>query len=264
MWQSFIDFFIRVIEYTYELTVKLGVPSYGLAIVFMSIAIKLIMFPINQYQLNSMRRMQQLTPKMKELQERYKYDKAKLNEKIAELYSENKVNPLGGCLPLLVQMPIFIAFYRALSSMEYTVAEHAGFLWVPNIAEPDPYYGFAILAALTTFIQQRVSMADMSDKTQRAMLFTMPLMMGWLAVNLPAGLPLYWVVFNVLGILQQIFVNKRMDPKAGTAAKAVDKSEETVPEEDENGRGKGKKKGKNKEVTETDAGSGDSKKGKNR
>lgn len=258
MWQSFIDFFIQVIEYTYHLTVDLGWPSYGLAIVFMSIAIKLILFPVNQYQLNSMRRMQQIQPKMKELQERYKNDKETLNRKVMELYSEYKVNPLGGCLPLLIQMPIFIAFYRALSSIQYEVAEHAGFLWVPNIGQPDPYYGFAILAAATTFLQQRISMVDAKDRTQRMMLYTMPLMMGWLAMSLPAGLPLYWVVFNILGILQQLFVNRKMDEKEKM-------KKEMALQEMENGTAAEKAgKGKNKEEAENHAGAGNSKKGKNR
>lgn len=258
MWQAFIDFFIQIIEFTYRLTVDLGWPSYGLAIVFMSIAIKVILFPVNQYQLNSMRRMQKIQPKMKELQARYKDDKEKLNQKIMELYTENKVNPLGGCLPLLIQMPIFIAFYRALSSIEYTVVEHAGFLWVPNIAEPDPYYGFAVLAALTTFIQQRISMADIKDPTQRTMLYVMPLMMGWIAISLPAGLPLYWVVFNILGILQQLFVNRRLDAQEN-AKNAAAEAEEAKSTEEKSGA-----KGKNKEVVDNHAGSGNSKKGKNR
>lgn len=264
MWQAFIDFFIQIIEFTYHLTVDIGWPSYGLAIVFMSIAIKLVLFPVNQYQLNSMRRMQQIQPKLKELQERYKNDKEKFNEKVMALYSEYKINPLGGCLPLLIQMPIFIAFYRALSSIQYEVVEHAGFLWVPNIAEPDPYYGFAVLAALTTFLQQRISMVDVKDPTQRTMLYVMPLMMGWIAMSLPAGLPLYWIVFNILGILQQLFVNKKEDAQERARILTAEEEAREAAKEAEAMRAEKRAMRKNKEAVENHAESGHSKKGKNR
>ena len=119
------------------------------------------------------------------------------------------MNPLGGCLPLLIQMPIFIAFYQSLLNFNFVNPEHAGFLWIPNIGEPDPYLILAILSALTTFLQQKLSMVSSNnDKTQRIMLYFMPLMMAWIAVKMPAGLPLYWVLFNIFGILQQLYVNR--------------------------------------------------------
>jgi len=144
----------------YGLTVSLGVPNYGLAIIFMTIAIKLVLFPITQKQLKSMRGMQEIQPKLKYLQEKYKDDPQTMQAKVMEMYKENGVNPFGGCLPLIIQMPIFIAFYQSLLHFNFKVVEHASFLWIPNIGAKDPYFILAVLAALTTYIQQRVTMVD--------------------------------------------------------------------------------------------------------
>jgi len=114
---------------------------------------------------------------------------------------------LGGCLPLLVQMPIFIAFYQSLYKFDFAVKEHARFLWIPNIGNTDPYYIIAVLAAVTTYVQQKISVVDTKDPTQKSMLYVMPLFMAWIAATMPAGLPLYWVTFNILGIFQQLYVN---------------------------------------------------------
>lgn len=209
MWQTFVGGFADFINFLYTLTLKFGIPSYGLAIIIMTVLIKIILLPLTQKQMRSMRAMQEIQPKIKFIQERYSGDKDKANEKILELYRRYNVNPLGGCLPLLIQMPIFIAFYQSLLNFNFVNPEHAGFLWIPNIGEPDPYLILAILSALTTFLQQKLSMVSSNnDKTQRIMLYFMPLMMAWIAVKMPAGLPLYWVLFNIFGILQQLYVNR--------------------------------------------------------
>lgn len=207
MWQSFVQWFADVIQFMYGLTEGLGIPNYGLAIIFMTIAIKLVLFPLTQKQLKSMRGMQEIQPKLKYLQEKYKDDPQTMQTKVMELYKAQGVNPFGGCLPLIIQMPIFIAFYQSLLKFNFKVVEHASFLWIPNIGETDPFYILAVLSALTTYLQQRVSMVDTKDTTQKTMLYFMPLFMAWIAATLPAGLPLYWVVFNILGILQQLYVN---------------------------------------------------------
>ncbi|MBP8820245.1 MAG: membrane protein insertase YidC, partial [Syntrophomonadaceae bacterium] len=192
----------------YGLTVSLGVPNYGLAIIFMTIAIKLVLFPLTQKQLKSMRGMQEIQPKLKYLQEKYKDDPQTMQVKVMEMYKEHGVNPFGGCLPLIIQMPIFIAFYQSLLHFNFKVVEHASFLWIPNIGAKDPYFILAVLAAATTYVQQRVTMVDTKDPTQKSMLYFMPLFMAWIAATMPAGLPLYWVMFNLLGILQQLYVNR--------------------------------------------------------
>lgn len=182
-------------------------PNYGLAIILMTIAIKLVMFPLTQKQMKSMRGMQAIQPKIKNIQDKYKDDPQTMQRKVMELYKEHGVSPFGGCLPLIIQMPIFIAFYQSLLNFQFKIAAHASFLWIPNIGKPDPYFILAILAAVTTYLQQKISMVDSKDPTQKSMLYFMPLFMAWIAYKMPAGLPLYWVVFNILGILQQLYVN---------------------------------------------------------
>lgn len=207
MWHAFVQWFSDVINLMYHLTAQIGLPNYGLAIILMTIAIKLVMFPLTQKQMKSMRGMQAIQPKIKYIQDKYKDDPQTMQKKVMELYKEHGVSPFGGCLPLLIQMPIFIAFYQSLFKFQFKVAEHASFLWIPNIGKPDPYFILAILAAVTTYLQQKISMVDSKDPTQKSMLYFMPLFMAWIAYKMPAGLPLYWVIFNILGILQQLYVN---------------------------------------------------------
>lgn len=257
MWQSFVQWFASIIEFMYGLTGSLGVPNYGLAIIFLTIVIKIIIFPLTQKQMKSMRGMQEIQPKVKYLQEKYKNDPQKMQEKVMQLYKEHGVNPFGGCLPLLIQMPIFIAFYQSLYKFEFAVAEHAKFLWIQDIGQPDTYYILAILAAATTYLQQRVSMVDAKDPTQKSMLYIMPLFMAWIAATMPAGLPLYWVTFNILGILQQLYVNQsssKLKLDTGTGLQVETQIEKEILEDDEEmdvsnekdkdaGREKGGKKG---------------------
>jgi YidC/Oxa1 family membrane protein insertase len=143
---------------------------------------------------------------------------------MGELYREHGVNPLGGCLPLLVQMPIFIAFYQSLFKFNFTVEAHAKFLWIPNIGNPDPYYLLCFLVAGTTYLQQRISMVDPNDRTQKMMLYMMPILIGWITTRMPAGLPIYWTVFNILGIAQQVYVNYK---------DAIDAKKKKEPEKEE-------------------------------
>ncbi|NLV20939.1 MAG: membrane protein insertase YidC [Syntrophomonadaceae bacterium] len=251
MWSSFVQWFAGVIDFTYGLTAQIGLPNYGLAIIFMTIAIKLLMFPLTQKQMKSMRAMQEIQPKTKYIQEKYKDDPQVMQQKIMELYKEHGVSPFGGCLPLLIQMPIFIAFYQALFNFKFVNLAHAGFLWIPNIGKPDPYFILAILAAVTTFYQQKISMVDSKDPTQKTMLYFMPLFMAFIAYKLPAGLPLYWVVFNILGIIQQLYVNsqkKVLAVSTATASINVETQEKTKASATAEAGGKtgnaGKEKGK--------------------
>jgi|GEM_PF-279192 YidC/Oxa1 family membrane protein insertase len=207
LWQTFVQWFTNVIQFLYGITVSLGVPSYALAIILMTILIKLLLFPINQKQLKSMRGMQEIQPRMKQIQERYKDEPEVMQRKLAELYKESGVNPLAGCLPLLLQMPIFIAFYQSLLHLQFAEPAHAAFFWIANIGQRDPLYILALLSAATTYLQQRVTVVNADDPTQKSMMYMMPLMMAWIAASVPAGLALYWVTFNILGILQQLLVN---------------------------------------------------------
>lgn len=218
MWQAFVSWFSEVIQYMYGITVSIGLPNYGLAIILMTILIKLILFPLTQKQMKSMRGMQEIQPKMKIIQAKYKDDPSTMQAKIMELYKQHGVNPFGGCLPLLIQMPIFIAFYRSLFNFDFKELGHAAFLGISNIGESVWFLTvnngefwtlyIPVLAGLTTYLQQKISTVDTKDPTQRTMLYMMPLFMAWIAATMPAGLPIYWIMFNILGILQQLYVNK--------------------------------------------------------
>jgi len=234
LWQTFIQWFTSLIQFLYGITVSLGVPSYALAIILMTILIKILLFPINQKQLKSMRDMQEIQPRMKQIQERYKDDPEVMQKKMAELYKESGVSPLAGCLPLLLQMPIFIAFYQSLLRFQFAEPAHAAFFWISNIGQRDPMYILALLSAGTTYLQQRVSTVNADDPTQKSMMYMMPLMMAWIAATVPAGLALYWVTFNILGILQQLLVNyshKQAKKDNGTGITVAAKFEQPVEAE---------------------------------
>jgi YidC/Oxa1 family membrane protein insertase len=231
LWQTFVQWFTSLIQFLYDFTVTLGFPSYALAIILMTLLIKLLLFPINQKQLKSMRDMQEIQPRMKQLQERYKDEPEVMQKKLAELYKESGVSPLAGCLPLLLQMPIFIAFYQSLLHLQFVEPAHAAFFWISNLGQRDPLFILALLSAGTTYLQQKVSTVNADDPTQKSMMYMMPLMMAWIAATVPAGLALYWVTFNILGILQQLLVNhshKQAKLDTGTGITVAAKFEQPI------------------------------------
>ncbi|APC09719.1 YidC/Oxa1 family membrane protein insertase [Neomoorella thermoacetica] len=204
-----VEFLSQSIQFLYNITKAIGIPNYGLAIILFTIAVKVILYPLTYRQLRSMRRLQELQPKIQELQKKYKSNPQKAQQAMMELYQKEKVNPLGGCLPLLIQMPILYALFSSLRSffnpaLNPTVnLAHANFLWISNLGQPDPYI-LPVLVAVGTFFQQKVSMVSGGqDQTQKTMLFVMPLIIGWMSRNFSAGLSLYWVTFSLMGILEQ-------------------------------------------------------------
>jgi YidC/Oxa1 family membrane protein insertase len=210
----------QVIQTLYHFLSGAGFPNYGLAIVLMTVIIKIILFPLTKKQIESTRAMMEIQPKMKEIQEKYKNDKVRLNQELAKLYKDNNMNPLAGCLPLLVQMPILFGIYYAIRDFQYEGP--ANFLWMENIANPDPIYILPILSAVTTFIQAKQTMPkkNPNDKQQDGMIgmmqgqmmtYFMPLFIGYISLNFPAGLVLYWIVMNIMQIAQQAYINKQMD-----------------------------------------------------
>lgn len=226
MWQLLVEKFSDLIQFCYHLSDLAGVPNYGLAIILMTVLIKIVLYPLTNSQLKSMRAMQELQPKMREIQERYRDNPEKMQAETLRLYREQGVNPLSGCLPLLIQLPILMAFYSALVHFKYAVPSHAVFLWVPNLSKPDPWFLLPILAALTTYFQQKISTMDPKDPTQRSMLIFMPLFIGWMATRFAAGLALYWVMFNLLSIAQQLVVNRKMAVRAETGGVQAGKTKE--------------------------------------
>ena len=209
IFQAIVDFISGALNYLYHVTESMGVPSYALAIILLTLLLKLALFPLTQKQMKSMRAMQVLQPKLKEIQEKYKQkDPKKMQELTMQMYKDNKVNPLAGCLPLLVQMPILIALFKALLVFDFKDPEHAGFLWITSLSHTDHLYILPLLAGLTTFMQARLTTST-ADQTQRMMLYMMPVFIIWISTTVPSGLVLYWIVFNFAGFAQQYYVNKQ-------------------------------------------------------
>jgi YidC/Oxa1 family membrane protein insertase len=197
----------EVVTFLYSLTASIGFPSYGLAIIIMTIIVKLILYPLTAKQISSTKAMMDLQPKMKAIQEKYKNDKVLLNQKLAELYKDQGINPLAGCLPLLVQMPIMIGIFYGIRDFSYVGPNN--FLWIQNISQPDPLFILPVLSALTTFIQSKQSMPDTSSAQNKIMLYFMPIFIGYISFQFPAGLVLYWVIMNIMQIGQQALMNKK-------------------------------------------------------
>lgn len=190
----------------YEITGMLGYANYGLAIVLMTILIKALMYPLTAKQVRSMKAMQELQPAMKKLQKDYKNNPQLMQQKMGELYKEAGVNPLSGCLPLLIQMPILMGVYYCLFG--YTYEGDPTFLWLTSLSDTDPTYILPILSALTTYIQQKQTMASNGGDNQqmKIMSYMMPLFIGWISLSFPSGLVVYWVTMNICQIVQQWFM----------------------------------------------------------
>jgi YidC/Oxa1 family membrane protein insertase len=191
------------------------VGSYGWAIVVLTILVKGIFWPITHKSNVSMKKMQKIQPMVKELREKYKNDKQKLNTKTMELYKKEKVNPLGGCLPILIQIPVFFALYWTLDGA--IELRHAQFLWSSNLAGPDTIgyiFGlainpWAILMALSMVVQQKLT-PTATDPTQAKMMMLMPIVMLIFLYNLASGLTMYWTISQVISIIQ-LLINKYSD-----------------------------------------------------
>ncbi|MDT8903965.1 YidC/Oxa1 family membrane protein insertase [Anaeroselena agilis] len=194
------------LTFFYHLTIRLGFPNYGVAIILLTVAIKVLLFPLTVKQVKSMRVMKELGPQMKGLQEKHKDDKLKLQKEIADLYKKAGVNPLAGCLPLLIQMPFLTGIFFTIRDTSYV--GQPSFLWISNLAGSDPFYILPVLAAITTFVSSQQTMAD-STAQNRMMLLAMPLFIGFMTLRFPAGLGLYWVVSNLVQIVQQWFLYRK-------------------------------------------------------
>ena len=199
---------------------KAVIPNYGWVIVVFSLIIKVVLHPLTKSSMSSMRRMQALSPMMNEIREKHKDNPEKMNQGVMNLYKEYGVNPASGCLPLLLQMPIMFALYSVLrSSIELRQANFMG--WITDLSIPDalmklpftiPIFGIhevsglALIMGVTMFIQQKMTV---TDPRQKSMVYVMPVMFTLLFNNFPSGLNLYYLVFNILSIGQQTWINKR-------------------------------------------------------
>jgi YidC/Oxa1 family membrane protein insertase len=205
-----------VLEALHSLTDMAGVGSYGLSIILLTVIIKMILYPLTVKQVKSMKAMQELSPKMKKIQEKYKDNPQVMQQKVGALYKEAGVNPLAGCLPLVIQMPILMGMYYALYNLTYPSPEAAQFLWLPSMSESDPLYILPVLSAFTTFLQQKMTTTEMNQQ-MKVMMVVMPLFIGWISLTFPSGLVLYWVTMNVVQIAQQWWMYRGEDTKKEAA-----------------------------------------------
>ncbi len=191
------------------------IPNYGVAIILLTVIVKVLFFPLTIKSMTSMKAMQALQPQINQLRSKYKSDPQRLQRETMELYRAHKVNPLGGCLPMVVQVPIFYALYAALSvSVDLQNAPFICFgrafgleIWICDLAKHDPTYVLPVLMGISMFIQQKMTPV-MGDPRQAKMMLFMPVLFTFMFVNLPAGLVLYWTLSNVLQIVQQKYMER--------------------------------------------------------
>jgi YidC/Oxa1 family membrane protein insertase len=229
-----IGWLANILKFFLELFYRL-IPNYGVAIILLTVLIKVILFPLTHKSFESTARMQALQPKIAELREKYKNNPQKLNQETAALYKKEGVNPLGGCLPMLLQLPIFFALYSLLIS--HFELRGAMFIpgWIPDLSAPEsiwdfspvtiPFVGWHNLRVLpfvmliTTFIQSRFTQApDSSAQNMKLMTYAMPIVFFFILYDMPSGLVLYWTMQNILSIFQQMYTtSRRKRAEAGEA-----------------------------------------------
>ncbi len=183
------------------------VGNWGWAIVILTIIIRIILFPLTLKGMLSMQKLKDLAPKIKEIQQKYKGDPQKLNAHMMQLYKKHGANPMGGCLPMLLQIPIFFAIYRVLlNAIELKGAPWI--LWITDLSQKDPYFVLPVLMGITMFIHQKITPTTITDPMQKKIFTYLPIVFTFFFLTFPAGLTLYWFVNNILSIIQQLIVNK--------------------------------------------------------
>ena len=209
------------LQFCYQMSNDFGFPSYGIAIIVLTVIIKVALLPLAVKQIRSMKGMQELQPKIQAIQKKYKGDRAKISSEMQRLYRENHISPAAGCLPLLIQMPFLISIYYALMGFPYDPA-HESFLWLDSLAAPDTTYILPALAALSTWVISWQTTPKNVQGSQKTMLYIMPLFIGYISITFPSGLVIYWVVCNVFQFVQQtIMFRSEMTARLAAARKGV-------------------------------------------
>lgn len=214
------EYFVYPMSWLITYFAELFGQNYGLGIIIVTIIVRLVLLPLNVKQLKSSRAMQDVQPELKELQKKYSSKDANtqqtLQKETMALFQKHGVNPLAGCLPIFVQMPVLIAIYHAIMRNR-EIQEHS-FLWF-ELGDPDPYFILPIVAGLATFLQQKLMMAGSpagQNPQMMVMMYVMPVMIAVFAIFFPAALALYWVVGNIFMVAQTVFIRKPMMKDAGT------------------------------------------------
>jgi YidC/Oxa1 family membrane protein insertase len=185
------------------------VGSYGWSIIILTFIIKIILYPLSLKSFKSMKGLQKIQPLMKEIQEKYKDDRQRQNQELMKLYKDHKINPMGGCLPLVLQIPILFALYRVFQSaieLRQTPFHIAG-TWLPDLSAPDPYLITPLLMGASWFVQQKMTPTP-GDAMQQKIMMMMPLIFTFMFLTFPSGLVIYWLISNILSIIQQAYINR--------------------------------------------------------
>ncbi|GAX89140.1 YidC/Oxa1 family membrane protein insertase [Effusibacillus lacus] len=205
VWGGFVGLISDAIDYFGKL-----IGDYGVSILIITLIIRILIFPLMYKQLKHSKLMQELQPEMTKIREKYKNDPQKMNQEMMKLFQEKGTNPLAGCFPILIQMPILIALYQAIMYNKHI--SQSTFLGLIALGQPE-HFVLPALAAITTYIQTRMTMMNPNDPQQKMMLYIMPAMIFFFAFTFPAALSLYWVFGNILTIIQYYFL-KRPDKAA--------------------------------------------------
>ncbi len=221
----------RLLKFVYDIVSTTGLETetisyYAIAVIITTIIFKLFLLPMNLSQTKSTQKMSEIQPLMQEIQTKYKNDPQTQQRKLQQLYKDHNYKPTGGCLLLLIQMPIIIAFFavfREPATYAFTdsglyEAMNKSFLWIPDLGNPDPYViGLPFLAAFTTFLQsaimagpQKGNSNNKGQSMQKNMMYFLPIMIFFAARGFPGGLALYWVVGNLFSIVQQLITNRSL------------------------------------------------------
>ena len=182
------------------------VGNFGISIIIVTILIKIALLPLTLKQDKSMKEMKKLQPEIEKIKEKYANDKQMLNIKTMELYKEHKVNPLGGCLPLLLQLPILFALFGVLRNG--IIPKDSSFLWL-KLSVPDQFYILPVLNGAVSFLQQKLMGSADSNPQMKNMMYVFPIMMIMFSLKMPSGLQLYWLTSSILAVVQQYFIMKK-------------------------------------------------------
>jgi YidC/Oxa1 family membrane protein insertase len=193
--------------------------NYGLTIILLTVIIKLLFVPLQYKSYTSMKKMQGIQPKVVAVQEKFKDDRERLNKELIKLYRDHKVNPVGGCLPMVLQMPVFVSLFNILY-MTIDLRQAPLGLWITDLSVQDPYYILPIIMGISMVVMQKIQPTTM-DPTQAKVMLMLPALMTFLFINFPAGLVLYWLTNNVLTIVQQ-FVTDRFFFRPPTVVPSAD------------------------------------------
>ena len=213
--------FFAVIVWIYSF-----VGNWGWAIILFTLLVKLILFPLSYKGMMSMQKLKDLAPKMKEIKDKYGKDPQKMNMKMMEMYKKHGANPMGGCLPLLLQIPVFFALYRVLLNADELQGAN-WILWITDMSKMDPYFVLPILMGASMYFQQKITPTNITDPLQEKIFKFFPVIMTIFFVTFPSGLVLYWLTNNVLSIAQQYYINIAYAKHKDAIALAHNKKEES-------------------------------------